>query len=81
MCNDMPYQEYGHWGWNPCNNLLGLYIHNKSQARQLELQLQWSRRKALKAAKASRGNGRAVGLAEMEVAPWPVQVQTTDNMA
>ena len=72
MCNGMPYQEYGHWGWNPCNNLLGLYVHNQSQARQMELQLQWSRRKALRAAQVYRDNRRAVRMDKREVALRPV---------
>lgn len=73
---DMPWEGFGF-----CSPMLGLWVFHNKQRREMELQVRWMGKQALKAAKTHRDNGRAIRLAEMEATPWPVQVQTTDNMA
>ena len=73
---DLPWEGFGF-----CSPMLGMWVFHNKQRRVLELQLQWSGRKARKDAEAHRDNGRAVRVSEMEATAWPVQVQATKDMA
>lgn len=79
-CDDLPFEVYGDWGWDPCSPMLRMWVFHQKQAQDMAVRLQGPGNQASRRSRFYRDNTGSLRVAQGKIAPEAMPLRRTKTV-